>query len=215
MAIVKESREVQDFEEVAMEGYGDLIIVQGDAEALEIEADEDLLAKLKTEVRGRRLVLSYRNWWDWLMPPWGGPLRYTVTMKTVRGVNISGSGTVTSAGIRTDDLRLEMSGSGRAAIERLTAKTLEVRVSGSGKLEIEAGEVGRQEITISGSGNLRAEGMISDEADVRVSGSGNLKLHAEKTLNVHISGSGEVGYRGQPVVSQRISGSGRVAPLAS
>ena len=85
MAIVKESRQVQDFEEVAMEGHGDLVIVQGDAETLEIEADEEILPKLKTEVRGRRLVLGYRNWWDWLTPPWGGPpIHYTVTMKTVR-----------------------------------------------------------------------------------------------------------------------------------
>ena len=125
MAIVKESRPVQDFEEVAMEGHGDLVIVQGDAETLEIEADEELLPKLKTEVRGRRLVLGYRNWWDWLTPPWGGsPIHYTVTMRTVRAVVISGSGTVTAGEIRTDDLRLEMSGSGRGTIDRLDAETL-------------------------------------------------------------------------------------------
>ena len=214
MAIVKESREVQDFEEVAMEGHGDLVIVQGDAETLEIEADEEMLPKLKTEVRGRRLVLGYRNWWDWLTPPWGGsPIHYTVTMKTVRGVTISGSGTVTAGEIRTDDLRLEMSGSGRGTIDRLDAETLGMRVSGSGRLEVGSGQVREQEITISGSGSLRAEELISDEADVRISGSGNIRLHAEKTLNVHISGSGEVRYRGQPVVSQRISGSGTIAPL--
>ncbi len=193
MAIVKELREVQDFEEVAMEGHGDLIIVQGDAETLEIEADEELLPKLKTEVRGRRLVLGYRNWWDWLTPPWGGPpIHYTVTMKTVRGVVISGSGTVTAGEIRTDDLRLEMSGSGRGTIDRLDAETLGMRVSGSGRLEVGGGQVREQEITISGSGSLHAEELISEEADVRISGSGNIRLHAEKTLNVHISGSGEV-----------------------
>jgi hypothetical protein len=214
MAIVKETRPVQDFEEVAMEGHGDLVIVQSDAETLEIEADEELLPKLKTEVRGRRLVLGYRNWWDWLTPPWGGsPIHYTVTMKTVRGVVISGTGTVTASEIRTDDLRLEMSGSGRAAIGRLAAETLEMRISGSGRLEVGGGEIREQEITISGSGNLRAEDLTSDEADVRISGSGNIRLHAAKALNVHISGSGEVRYRGQPVISQHVSGSGRIAPL--
>ena len=214
MAIVKESRPVQDFEEVAMEGHGDLAIVQGDVEMLEVEADEEVLPKLKTEVRGRRLVLGYRSWWDWLTPPWGAPpIHYTVTMKTVRGVVISGSGTVTAAEIHTDDLRLEMSGSGRGTIDRLAAETLELRISGSGRLEVGGGQVGAQEITISGSGSLRAEELTSDEADVRISGSGNIRLHAEKALNVHISGSGEVRYRGQPVVSQRISGSGSIAPL--
>ena len=128
-----------------MEGHGDLVIVQGDAETLEIEADEEILPKLKTEVRGRRLVLGSRNWWDWLTPPWGGsPIHYTVTMKTVRGVVISGSGTVMAGEIRTDDLRLEMSGSGRGTIDRLTAETLELRVSAPGGWRWEAAKLERR-----------------------------------------------------------------------
>ena len=209
MAIVKETRSVQDFDEVAMEGHGELMIVQGDHEALEIEADEDLLPKIQSEVRNGRLVLGIRNWWDWLLPPWG-PIHYYLTMKSIRGISISGSGSVTASEIQTDQCHLALSGSGRAVLAKLTAESAEYHISGSGRIEVGGGEVGRQELKISGSGNLDTRAVTCENAVVHISGSGNVALQAEKTLDVHVSGSGDVRYKGQPTVSQHVSGSGRV-----
>jgi predicted transcriptional regulator len=50
MAIAKEIRSGQDFEEVVVEGHGELVLTQGDQETLEIEADAELLPKIKSEV---------------------------------------------------------------------------------------------------------------------------------------------------------------------
>lgn len=209
MAIVKESRSVQDFDQVAMEGHGELIIAQGDQEALEIEADEDLLPKIKSEVENGRLVLGVHNWWDRILPPWG-PIRYTLSMKSIRGITVSGSGSVAASEIQTDRCHLTLSGSGRAALARLTAEAAEYHISGSGRVEVGGGAVSRQEIRISGSGHLDALSVACENAAVHISGSGNVALQAEKTLDVHISGSGDIQYTGQPAVSQHVSGSGRV-----
>jgi len=209
MAIAKETRSVQDFDEVVVEGHGELVLAQGDQEMLEIEADADLLPKIKSEVKDGRLALGMQHWWDHLLPPWG-PITYRLTMKTVRGVSISGSGTVTAGDIRADRCRLALSGSGKAALAGLTAEAAEFHISGSGRIEVAGGEVGRQAITISGSGHLDASGLACAAADVHISGSGNVALQARETLDVHISGSGDVRYRGQPAVSQHVSGSGRI-----
>lgn len=209
MAIAKETRSVQDFDEVVVEGHGELVLTQGDGATLEIEADAELLPKIKSEVKDGRLVLGMQHWWDHLLPPWG-PVTYRLTMKTIRGVSISGSGTVTAGDIQTDRCRLALSGSGKATLARLAAESAEFHISGSGRIEVAAGEVGRQAITISGSGHLDASGLACAAADLHISGSGNVALQASQTLDVHISGSGDVRYRGQPAVSQHVSGSGRI-----
>jgi hypothetical protein len=209
MAITKETRSVHDFEEVVMEGYGELVLAQGDQETLEIEADADLLPKIKSEVDNGRLKLGMAHWWDHLLPPWG-PITYRLTMQTIRGIGIAGSGTVTAGDIQTDRCRLTLSGSGRGALARLTAISAEYRISGSGRIEAAAGQVGQQEITISGSGHLDLAGVECADAAIHISGSGNVALQASQTLDVHISGSGDVRYRGQPAVTQHVSGSGRV-----
>jgi hypothetical protein len=210
MAIAKESRPVHDFEEVHMEGHGEVFLTQGETEALEIEADEELLPKIKSEVQDGRLVLGMQHWWDYLLPPWG-PVRYFVSMKTIRGIALSGSGAVMSGDIRTDRCHLGMSGSGRASVATLTADEADFHISGSGRIEVGGGAVKRQKVTISGSGHLEGMAVACEEAEVTISGSGNVLLQVAKTLDVHISGSGDVRYRGQPAVSQHISGSGRIS----
>lgn len=212
MTIAKETRSVQDFDEVVVEGHGELVLAQGDQETLEIEADADLLPKIKSEVKDGRLILGLQHWWDHLLPPWG-PITYRLTMKTVRGIAAAGSGTVTAGEIRTDRCRLALSGSGKAALAGLTAETAELHISGSGRIEVAGGEVGRQAITISGSGHLDASDLACAAADVHISGSGNVALQARETLAVHISGSGDVRYRGQPTVTQHVSGSGRIKQI--
>ncbi len=209
MAITKETRSVHDFEEVVVEGHGELVLTPGDQEMLEIEADADLLPKIKSEVQNGRLVLGLQHWWDVILPPWG-PVTYRLTMKTVRGISISGSGTVTAGELQTDRCRVAMSGSGRATLARLNAESGDFHIPGSGRIEVGGGEVTRQEITISGSGHLDAPNVACAEATIHISGSGNVALQVSKTLDVHISGSGDVRYRGQPAVTQHISGSGRI-----
>ncbi|MBM4457334.1 MAG: DUF2807 domain-containing protein [Chloroflexi bacterium] len=208
MAIVSESRDVRDFDEVLMEGHGEIFLEQGDREALTVEADEGLLPKIRSEVRGRRLTLGLMHWWDHLLPPWG-PIRYRLTMKQVKGVSLSGAGALTATQIRTDTCQLKMSGSGRMAFGGLEATAAEVGISGSGKVEA-SGEVQRLGISISGSGNIDALDLASQVAEIRISGSGSIRVNVQQNLDVRISGSGSVKYRGQPQISQSISGSGSV-----
>ena len=67
-----EKREVSNFNHVVLQDIGHLIITQGENETLTVEADEDLLAKIITEVRGEKLYLSLgKDWLDRLtsLPP--------------------------------------------------------------------------------------------------------------------------------------------------
>jgi len=218
MATITEKREVRDFNEVALQGYGELIVEQSAdpaaVESLVIEADKDLLPMLRTDVRDGRLILRQEApWWnpaywiDWLFMD--KRLLYRVSMVQVNGVSISGSGTARASRIHSYNCNLRISGSGKFVFEGLEVNSLTTDISGSGRMEL-SGKAGQYAILISGSGTVQAAGLETQETKVRISGSGNARVNASQALEVTISGSGDVRYTGSPKVTQSISGAGRV-----
>jgi len=212
MVMKTEIRSVENFSEVALQFFGDIRLEQGERDSLAIEADEDLLSRLKSEIQGRRLVIGLRSWLDWVIPPSVRPVHYRISMREIHALSISGAGTLFAPAIRTDQLRLEISGSGEVNIQHLECETLSILVTGAGKMEL-AGRAARQEIQISGAGTYHAGDLESDEASVRISGSGEVSINPGKILKVSISGSGQVSYKGQPAITQSITGAGKVEPV--
>jgi len=213
MAMITEARDVRDFDEVVVQGRGDLILEQGDVESVVIEADAAVMPHVKAAVEGRRLVLGLEHWWDSLMFPLS-PLRFRVSAVMVNRVTITGSGSVRAEALRSDDLRLEISGSGDMAFPQLTAGAVSLGISGGGKMKV-SGEAESIAVRISGSGNVQTGELATQTAEVRISGSGNVSVNPAQTLDVQISGSGTVKYTGQPQISQRISGSGSIVHMAA
>lgn len=188
--LARESRTVGDFDEVDLSGSGDVTITQTGEDSLVVEADDNLLPFVTTEVHGRRLVLSMRSGVHFHSTH---PVRYTLTVRQLSGVLVSGSGRMRIADLATDSWH--------------------VRISGSGDV-IVAGQAARQELSISGSGSYTATELVNDATRVDISGSGRATITAREQLDAHISGSGSVRYGGQPRVTKRVSGSGSVRPLA-
>ncbi len=222
MPTVTEKRDVHDFKEVALQGFGDLVIEQNpDApESLEIEADQDILSRLSSQVRDGRLILGFdMPWYDWI--GWGlewlftanKSIHYHLSMKQVNSVALSGAATLTSNHLQSEALKLVISGSGKARLADVQAGSLGMTISGSGDIEVSAGSAPKLDIMVSGSGRVRTADVEAQDAHLTISGSGNVQVAASQTLTVHISGSGDVRYKGNPKVNQSISGSGSVKQL--
>jgi phage-related protein len=164
-----------------------VIIEQNGTEALTIEAEDNLLPKLISEVVDGTLRLGEKSK---LTIHLTKPVTYRVSMKDISGLMISGSGTVTAATI--------------------TAPSLAVDLSGSGKITV-GGTVDQQEVAISGSGEYQAKDLQTKIASVEISGSGNGAVTVSDRLDAQLSGSGQLTYFGNPPqVTQDVSGSGRV-----
>jgi hypothetical protein len=222
MATISEKRDVRDFNEVALQGYGELLIEQNpDApESLVIEADQEIMSRLSSEVRGGRLILGFdMAWYDWL--GWGlewlftpnKAIRYHLSMKQINSVAVSGSADLSSARIQSGMLRLAVSGAGKIRIGEIQAEALSTAISGSGDVEVGAGAVARHELHVSGSGAVRMPNVQTQETRISISGSGSAQIDASKVLDVHISGAGDVRYKGTPTLTQRISGAGSIRTL--
>lgn len=219
MALKKETRDAAGFSEIAVRGFGEATLIQGDTEEVIVEADEAIISRIRTEVRGGRLELGldlawweYLTWWlTWLTMP-NRQVRYTIRLCNFTGASISGSGKILSDGLHGSACTFAISGSGKVVIDRLDADTVETRISGSGDVRI-AGHANRQALRISGAGSVQNSDLETAETDIHISGSGRASVNATTTLGVNISGSGSVFYRGQPQVRQHVSGSGRVGAM--
>jgi hypothetical protein len=211
--IVSEARDVSGFEAVALLGSGEVIITQGESEGLVIEADDNLLPLITSEVRGGTLELGFdrANWADVIQP--STPILYMVAVRDLNALDLAGSGRIEAASLSAESLRLTISGSGDIALEQVSASELNAALPGSGNMLL-TGEAERQVVSLAGSGTYEAGDLESQSAEVTLSGSGNVTVWVREALDVRLSGSGTVNYFGTPAVGQRdISGSGDINPM--
>jgi hypothetical protein len=210
--IETESRPVSGFDAVNFSGSGELVITQGNTEALTVEADDNLLPYIKTEVRNGELFIGFdREDGDAFYRP-SQPVRFNLAVKDLRRAALSGSGSISMGELNTDRLTLEVSGSGNVRIDQLQAPEMTFNLSGSGQADL-SGQVASQQIDISGSGGYRAGDLESERAALQTSGSASAVLWVNDSLDVEISGSGSVSYYGSPTINSNVSGSGSLTSL--
>ncbi len=184
--MVTESRDVSGFTQVRLSGFGTLNITQTGTESLTISADDNVMPHLTSEVVNGTLELGVKPRLSF------NSLKrvvYTVTVKNLDGIQLSGAGKVNVTDIRTSAFAANISGAG------------DMTISGGAQ---------SQTVKISGAGNYNAKAFQTDTAEVTLTGAGNVRINASQTLSATISGAGVVSYSGSPHVSHRITGVGSV-----
>lgn len=212
--VVTESRAVSNFNRVALSGIGELAITQGDTEALTVEADDNLLPLIVTQVRNNVLNIGIDPNRGVISPTPSRPIKFALRVKNLDSIQLSGAGNISVPALKTDTLTVGSSGAGNINITQLDAKTLNGSVSGVGNLVI-SGQVETQDASLSGLGSYTAGDLKSTSTAVSISGAGSATVWAAQTLNVRISGAGSVSYYGTPQVTQSISGLGNVKSLGN
>ncbi len=207
----KEIRNLEKFSSISLSMAAKVNIVQGSECRLEIEADEDDLAKIETDVKNGKLEIKTRNWTTNL----SGNVIINITMPELEGLSVAGSGNIiASSKFNCEELDLSVTGSGAIKMENLTALEIDAVITGSGNIMLNGEPAANElELTITGSGNYSAEGLKINEARISITGSGSAKVHVVKELNTNITGSGNVLYQGDPMVNANSTGSGRTKKM--
>lgn len=200
------------FHELEVGGSATVLLVQGDAEAIDVDGAKRGNA-IDASVANGRLVVSSRDrrrWWGRLFGRRASePPTITIHFRNLDRLALSGNVKVSAPRLEASSLRIGASGGTALSIDDLRAATL--RVDGSGALEADlAGRVEEEHVSISGAGSYRAERLRAVDATVSVSGVGNVVVHAERKLRASISGAGLIEYVGNPDVTEHVSGIGRV-----
>ena len=181
----RETREPGDFTGLELNISADVRVRQSETPSVVIEADDNLLPVISTEVVDGTLVVS---------PSENYSTRSKITLivgvPVLRSLSMRGAGDAFLDSVTRDELRLSISGAvtvdGVGSVDWLDAQIL-----GSGRLLL---------------GRLRAK-----ECKVTINGAGRGAVFASEKLTALINGSGRIEYLGDPQdVTRRIVGAGRI-----
>ena len=181
-----EKKELPAFKTVETVGAFDVEIACQKPQSVEIEADDNLLPLLETDVSDGVLHVGMKqNYHSSKL------ISLRIAVPDLNRLTISGAGTVRLTGVKNE--------------------SFVIRLTGAAKVEAK-GETKTVEISNSGAGLIDAHELRSAKADVNLSGAGQAEVYASEQLDVTISGVGRVTYSGQPkVINKNISGIGTVS----
>lgn len=207
--VKQEDRKASPFKNISTSGTYKVVIRQGNEHTVKVEAEENLLPYIVTEISGSKLEIYTKK---------GERIRTTrpvtvyVTMKEVSGLESSGASGFRSEGqLRTNHLSLGTSGASECDLN-IDADEVSVGTSGASRIHLQ-GRANDAKYGTSGASDIDAVDLRSDEVKIGISGSGNARVNAAKTLNVGVSGNGTVQYKGSPAVHQSVSGNGHISKL--
>ena len=207
--VTAEAPDVGSFQRVDVTGHAELVLIQGDREAVVVEAPGKSEVRVRVRSNNGRLTIdvgdpAFKLWM-------GGPAEPTVTVyfRTLDSLTTSGSVKVTAATIVSPSLEVKASGAATIRVDALKVDSLRFAGAGAVKGEL-AGSATEQTVQISGAGTYRGSRLASETAKVTVSGAGKVSVNAKRELDASISGAGAIEYFGDPVLRQRVSGAGKI-----
>jgi len=202
-----ETRTVGDFHKIALKGSMDIEFTQGPDRGIVIEAEDNLLPFIKTEVDDEELVVDIRD--NVSLKSHNG-IRVKVTAPDVYQLVLAGSGNMKLINTLQNEepIRLKLVGSGNVE-GAVNSPEVKVSSAGSGNISL-SGETKNLDVDIAGSGDFEGKDLHTEHTKVTIAGNGNADVHASVKLEANLVGSGDVSYTGSPEISSKIAGSGSV-----
>jgi len=207
--VVTETRKVTDFHAIEISYPGEIVITQGNAVSVKIEAEDNVLPGLKTQVKGNTLEIFYKAENGKHVNPTEA-VKITIVVKELDDVQFSSAGELTIDGLKTDKLDFDLSGAGKVTVSDIETKSLRIDLSGAGSMEA-TGTADQLEMNISGFGSFDGGDLHSQSASVNISGAGSATVWVDDELDANVSGAGSVNYYGSPsTLTKNVSGVGSV-----
>lgn len=183
---VAEKRDLSDFKAVEVGGVFQVEIVAQKEFSVEIEADDNLLPLIKTEVDGGVLKIETEK-----RVSTKNPIRVRISAPNIENLQASGASKISLANLKNSSLTLDSSGASKISV---------------------AGETGNLTIDVSGASNIDAENLKAENANVDASGASHISLFVSNELNADLSGASKVTYSGSPKnVIKKTSGASSVS----
>jgi hypothetical protein len=182
---VTEYRELEPFSRVELAGANIVMVRVGPAQSVAVTADDNLVDHVTTTVRSGSLLIAD----DVGSFSAKTPMMVTVSLPSLDGVTLSGSGAFTVEGVSGTDFIADLSGSG-------TMKA--------------SGTVDHLTAVLSSSGTVDLQDLVARSVIARLEGTGVMNVHATSTLDATLTGTGSIVYSGSPVVTTHDTGTGSI-----
>lgn len=195
-----------------IEVFGDMIVEvsTGTSIAAVAESSRTNLETLSIEVSNRTLVIRQAA-----EGPYGprsstaGPIHIRLTAQNLEQVMLRGSGQIRVAGLRGDNVLVDLEGSGRIEADVAGGTAVAARALGAGTLVL-TGATRTLTAVVNGAGGIDAAGLRSRDLTVRAGGTGASRFAATTTATVFSGGSADVAVSGNARCSVTNVGAGTV-----
>ncbi len=183
--VASERREVSEFSKLDVSHVFQVEVVAQSGYGVEVEADDNLLQFIKTEVRGDTLHIDLDQ-----------------RVKTGNAMKIR----ISAPNIE----RVDASGASRVNISDLQNGELTVDTSGASKINV-SGETGNLIVDVSGASQLDLSGLSAATANIEASGASKVNVNVANELIADASGASRITYLGSPKVQKSTSGASSVS----
>lgn len=165
-----ESRDLKGFKAIDVSGVFNVEVVSQKDFGVQVEADDNLLQYIRTEVNDGVLTIST-----------------TKRIKSTNGLKIK---------ISAPDIeKIEASGVAKINVTDVKNSVFSVSTSGASKIEL-AGETDKLVIDVSGASKIEAENLKARAANIDSSGASKISVFATESVRADASGASKITYTG-------------------
>jgi hypothetical protein len=201
--VKKQERSVDSFDGIDVGGAFKVYLKQGSSQKVVVEADENLLDVISTEVRGSMLkIKTTEDIRD------SEALNIYITFTDLKKLDVSGACDLeTEDKIKIGDLEMDCSGASDVML-KMSAGEIDLDCSGASQMDL-YGTAEYIKLNISGASNLDASDLEVKVLDADVSGASKAKVFVTGELMADVSGAASLKYHGDAVVKEHdVSGAG-------
>jgi hypothetical protein len=187
--VTTQTRAVEEFDSIEMEGAARLEIAVGEKESVTVRAREQIVDRVRTEVRGDTLYIRSKPK-DWFITEGRPRVTVRITLPELEYLKLEGGNDVRLTGLNGGETRIRAEGA--------------AHIKASGRVE---------ELTVhmAGAGHADFGNLVADEAKVTVDGVGSVYVHPKDSLDATMNGVGAILYSGSPrEVNTRMNGLGTI-----
>ncbi|WP_323814023.1 head GIN domain-containing protein [Cellvibrio sp. NN19] len=223
---------VKDFSEFSAGGGAKIEITQDGSEYLRIEADAEVMERVKVDQTGKRVsvwIKSDNNFFNWFgqgddhvkivlrvkqleyLELSGGAYAKVNDLKSENfALNNSGAAEVDFADVDANQLRVDLSGAAKMSSERVHSQFQKYELSGASDAKVKAGNVQSLQVNVSGASNMRAKKLTAKNAKLDASGASQIEVTVTDELEAQASGASNINYYGRPKAKTDASGASQV-----
>jgi len=209
--VIEETRDVQDFTKIEVQGGLAVDVKCGEETKIKVEADDNVLPYIETNVDGNKLTIKYSR-----SVSLTKDIKIEVSAKNIDELTAGGASKINMQGFKNESLKADANGASKMKLQGETGD-LSIKATGASNIVLEDIKAEKIDVELTGASDLKATGtseninikgtgassiemedLKAQGAMLDLSGASNAKIDVEETLKVKATGASNVRYRGSP-----------------
>jgi hypothetical protein len=170
--VATDKRDVKGFTSVDVSGVFQVEIVSGKDYSVEVQADDNILPLIETNVSGSTLQIDLKD-----KASTRSDMVVRITAPNIERVETTGASKVTASGIKNDSFSINTTGASKVYL---------------------TGETANLDIDVTGASVVDAEQLNAAIANIQASGASKINVNVSGELHSEASGASRIVYSGDP-----------------